>query len=212
MDKIKRQVKLITTTGTTSGNTVFVADTTVTYNFKIVLTTKQKDWGLFDYIESSGVTGTTGYTTVTGVSSSRLDELRKYSTTGDLSKQFFTSTSSVSDGLNTGLTSTGLTASTYVYYIGGITYTDTIIDDVITTTFTFQSLGHWNRSNFDNGTIIKDFTKNNVVAVPEVKDDVFIIRQETSIFENQYRLKAITNISDLTYYGGGSHFNIVNNT
>lgn len=152
--------------------------------------------------------------TVTGESSSRLIELKKYATTGSLSQQYFISTGATSgDGVDVSLTTTGVTASTFVYYIGGITYVDTFISGITEeTVFTFESLAHEDENNFDDLPIIKDDKKENIVDKPEVDNNVFIIRQSQAVFEDQYRLKNIRNISELEFYAGGGHFNIVNNT
>ena len=145
---------------------------------------------------------------VTGTSSSRLTELRKYRITGDLSQLYFTSTSNLNDGVNV-LLSTG---NTVVYYLGGITYTDIITTDNTITTFTFDSLGYDDLNNFDNLPIIKDEAKENIIDKPEVENDVFIIRQSIPVFENQYRFSNIRNLAELEFYAGGGFFNIINNS
>lgn len=145
---------------------------------------------------------------VTGTSSSRLTELRKYRITGDLSELYFTSTSNLNNGVNV-LLSTG---NTVVYYLGGITYTDIITTDNTITTFTFDSLGYDDLNNFDNLPIIKDETKENIIDKPEVENDVFIIRQSIPVFENQYRFSNIRNLAELEFYAGGGFFNIINNS
>jgi hypothetical protein len=54
--------------------------------------------------------------------------------------------------------------------------------------------------------------KENIISNPEIYDDVFIIRQEISAFDGNYRLEYIQNLIDLETYAGGNFFNIVNNT
>jgi len=215
--------------------------TGVTYNFNVLLKATANDWGFFDTLSegqdlllgnitcdalSAATSGTsecdTGYTfstgatisagtyTVTGTSSSRLNELRKFSTSGSLSQLYFTSTTPTSDGVDTGQTVTGTTASTYVYYISGITYQDDIVSGESTvTTFSFESSGLTSPV-FDNLPIIKK--EENITAKPIVSSDVFIIRDENSAFEKNYRLRNINNITELQYYAGGAYFNIVENT
>ena len=146
--------------------------------------------------------------TVTGTSSSRLSELRKFTVTGTLSELYYTSTNpNIADGVNEFLTST---AVTWTYYIGGITYIDDVANSI--TSFTFESLAYGDDNNFSNLPFIKDETKQNVIDKPEIDNNVFIIRQSLPVFQNVYRLQNIENLSELEKYAGGAKFNIVNNT
>jgi len=145
---------------------------------------------------------------VTGTSSSRLSELRKFTVTGTLSELYFTSTDpNINDGVNGLLTQT---PTTWTYYIGGITYVDDVINK--TTTFSFNSLGYDDPNNFSDYKIIKDEVKQNIIDKPEIDNNVFIIRQSLPVFQNVYRLQDIRNISELEKYAGGAKFNILNNT
>jgi hypothetical protein len=145
--------------------------------------------------------------TVTGTSSSRLSELRKFSISGSLSDLYFTSTSPSTDGVNVSLTNTG---TTWTYYIGGITYVDDVANNI--TTFTFESIGYEDTNNFVDLPFIKDETKQNVIDKPEIDNNVFIIRQSLPVFQNIYRLDSVGNLNDLEKYAGGGKFNIVNNS
>ena len=145
--------------------------------------------------------------TVTGITSSRLSELRKFSVSGTLSDLYFTSTNSSTDGVNELLTTTG---TSWTYYIGGITYFWDEVNDI--TTFTFESLGYDDSNNFIDLPFIKDDAKENIIDVPEIDNNVFIIRQSLPVFQNIYRLQSISNLSDLEKYAGGGKFNIVNNS
>jgi hypothetical protein len=204
----------------TTGNTkqgYLVPDTGTSYNIKLMLTSNIDDWGFFDTLDDPNATGATGVTisagttTITGLSSSRLVELRKWSASSVLSKKYRTSTDPSSDGLNLSLTTEG---QTYVYYIGGITYVDEYVtaNSAYTTTFSFVSSGYSDTNNFTNLPYIKDEEKQNMAEKPIVGSDVFIIREDLPVFENNYRLRNISNLTELTYYGGGNYFNIVNNT
>jgi hypothetical protein len=54
--------------------------------------------------------------------------------------------------------------------------------------------------------------KENIISNPKIYNDVFIVRQEVSAFDGNYRLEYIRTLVDLTTYAGGNFFNIVNNT
>ena len=186
---------------------------TNTFNFKVGLTTRAKDWGWLDSVgPSTPVVASTGHT-VTGTSSSRLDELRKYTVTGTIADMYFTSTSSANDGVNVSLTITGITASTYVYYIGGITYKDVLIGNgtTTTTTFLYVSQGLNDPANFVNERVIKLESKQNMVEKPFINSDVFIIRQEIPVFEQSVRLRGINSLNDIIAYAGGNYFKIYDN-
>lgn len=218
MELIKKQVQRAMTTGATpcdsgiTGNCYqIIPDLTVDYNFKIMLKARDIDFGFFDVL--SGQTGATGATIspatylVTGTSSSRLSELKKFSTSGTLSDLYFTSTDpNLGDGVNTSLT---MTATTWTYYIGGITYVDNVASNI--TTFSFMSDGY-NSPNYVNLPIIKDEAKQNIIDVPEIDNNVFIVRQSLPVYQNIYRLQDIRTLSDLEKYAGGAKFNIVTNS
>lgn len=224
MELVQRTFKIVMTTGTTTGTTgncyviIPYSGTGVTYNTTINLVADANDFGFFDTIDDPNATGATGTTisastyTVTGTSSSRLRELQKFSTSGTLAQRYFTSTTPTVNGVNTGLTTTGLTASTFVYYISGITYTDEVVSGESTvTTFSFESSGY-SSPVFINLPIIKDDRRENIISAPIVDNGVFIIRDEKSAFQNNFRLRNIENLTELLYYAGGAYFNIVNNT
>lgn len=147
--------------------------------------------------------------TVTGTSSTRLVELKKYTSTGTLSDRYFTSTSSTTDGVNVSLT---VEPTKYVYYIGGITYMDSIVGTATTTTFTFQSLGLDDPNNFEDKPIIMIESKQGMLEEPVIESDVFITRQEIPVFESSIRLRAINNLNQVSQYAGGNYFKIYENT
>lgn len=150
---------------------------------------------------------------VTGECTSRLSELRKYKVTGTFFEKYKTSTGSAVDGIDVSKSDITSNPQSIVYYLGGITYVD-VIDDVehtIRTTLSFQSQGY-DSSDFINLPIIKDPNKNNLVQHPKIDTDVFIVRQELSVFDLNFKLREITNLIELTSYAGGKFFNIVTNT
>lgn len=149
---------------------------------------------------------------ITGLTKSRLSELKKYTNSGNFFNQYKTSQSSSKDGVDQNLSIVSTFPNKIIYYLGGITYTDTILNDGTTTTkFQFQGQGY-NSPDFIDQPIYKDFSKGNVISKPKVKNDVFIVRQELSVFDKTYKLKDIKNLQQLTSYAGGRFFNIVSNT
>ncbi|NJO59662.1 MAG: hypothetical protein HC836_15565 [Richelia sp. RM2_1_2] len=189
------------------------------YTMNILLTTNVKDLGFFDVYDdplATGATGTTIITTtypVTGYSKSRLLELRKYTINPDLAIKYRTSVSPTVDGLDLTKSITGsTTGTTLVYYLSGITYHNvTPTGTTGFTVFSFTGVGY-NSPNFINKPIYKDEAKENIVVAPIVNPDVFIIRQSLSVFENNYRLKDLKNLTDVLDYAGGGYFNIIENT
>lgn len=228
MEFIKKTIYRIMTTGTTTGATDckgtypictgctgncvnIIPDTGVTYYFKILLISDAQDIGFFDAYNFSGVTGTTitsTYITITGQSSSRLTELRKYVVTNVFSQQYISGGNLLNDGVDYFNSISGVSIT---YYIGGIKYIDVLTGFTSGTTFSFVGQG-LSSPDFINKPIYKDINKENIISNPEIADDVFIVRQELSAFDKNYRLEYITNLVDLETYAGGAFFNIVNNT
>jgi len=260
MEIIKKTIKQLLTTGTTTGCTgtcrviIPITSSGVTHNFKILLTQETEDIGFFDayifdnafdYIKLSGITsgiteqntqifksvlsgGTTlaasglpiahndgnvtGSTihyvtyTVSGECTSRLSELRKYTISGFTLQYVSGGTPSI-DGVDYLSSISGVSVT---YWLGGIQYIDDYIGSAITTTFNFIGLGLLN-FNFINKPIYKNPQKENIISNPKIDNDVFIIRQELSAFENNYRLEHIKSLIDLDSYAGGKYFNIVKN-
>jgi hypothetical protein len=203
------------TTGTTTGCTgtcrVIIPATGATYSFKILLNQEAKNLGFFDAYPLSGVTGTTIiYTpyTVTGECTSRLFELRKYAVTNVFADQYFIGGNYTTDGVDLGVSIPNVRV---VYYLGGIKYVDLLTGSTSGSTFSFVTQGYTN-PNFINKPIYKDPNKENIISNPEISDDVFIVRQELSAFDGNYRLEYIRNLVDLETYAAGNFFNIVKNT
>jgi hypothetical protein len=143
---------------------------------------------------------------VTGHSSSRLIELRKYVVSGTTAQIYVTGGTVSNDGIDLAQS----VGNQIVYYLGGIKYIDLLTGDTSGTTFNFTGLGITS-PNFINKPIYKDPNKENIISNPKISNDVFIIRQELSAFENNYKLEHIKNLIDLETYAGGKFFNIVNN-
>lgn len=144
---------------------------------------------------------------VTGSSSSRLQELRNYTVTTDFADMYISGGSSVNDGV---IYYASSSANTY-YYIGGIRYNDRIVDGITTTVFRYTAEGT-SSGDFLDIPYYKHPDKSKIISQPKIFDDVFIIRDEQSAFDKNYKLEYITNLVELTTYAGGRFFNIVNNT
>lgn len=145
---------------------------------------------------------------VTGSSSSRLSELRKYTITNVFANQYISGGNNTTDGVDY---PNSVSGESVVYYLGGIQYLDTLIEPNIGTTFSFTASGT-SSADFIHAPIYKDPKKENIISNPKIDDDVFIIRQELSVFEKNYRLEYIKNLIELTTYAGGNYFNIINNS
>jgi len=144
------------------------------------------------------VTGTTN--------TSRLNELRKYTTSNIFANQYISGGSFTNDGVDYLTSVSGVSVT---YYLGGIKYVDDVANEI--TTFAYMPSGT-SSPDFINVPYYKDPKKENIISNPKINDDVFIVRQELSAFENNYRLEHITNLSELLTYAGGKYFNIVSNT
>lgn len=217
MEYIKKRILQITTTGTTSGCTgtcrIIIPDTGATYTMMISLVNDALDIGFFDAYDFTGVTGTTvipiNYT-VTGVSSSRLTELRKYTITPVFANQYIGGGTPTNDGVDYTSPDT-IDGVSVVYFIGGIRYFDILGGITSGTTFSFIGQGY-SSADFINKPVYKDMNKENIISNPKIANDVFIVRQELSAFDGNYRLEYIGSLVDLESYAGGGFFNIVNNT
>lgn len=216
MEYIKKKILQATTTGTTTGCTgtcrVIIPDTGATYCIIVGLVQDAEDIGFFDAYDFTGVTGTTAmtptYIRVTGCSSSRLTELRKYTITNVFTQQYISGGTYLTDGVDYNHSVSGVSIT---YFLGGIKYVDLLTGFTSGTTFSFTGQGLYNPV-FINKPIYKDMNKENIISNPEIANDVFIDRQEISAFDQNYRLEYIGSLVDLTTYAGGGFFNIVNNS
>lgn len=146
---------------------------------------------------------------VTGSTNSRLSELRKYTVTTVFLNKYVGGGSYTIDGVDY-VSSTNPT-NNIIYYIGGIKYVDTLIGYSSGTTFSYTPVGT-NSLDFINVPIFKNPNKDNIISEPKINDDVFIIRQELSAYDKNYRLEFMKNLVDVETYVGGKFFNIVTYT
>lgn len=219
----------------------FLFKSGTTYNLNLLLTSTIKDLGFFDTLDDdteligqvqyadnpSGYSYVSVYNflnfasdynflalypyTVTGYSGSRLSELEKYVVSTNPAVKYFGGGSVSNDGLSSFSTTPASTA--FTYYIGGIQYDDVILSGAtaFTTIFSF-TITSFPSQNFDVKRIIKLESKQNMVENSQVARDVFIERQQQSVFERNYRLRAVNALNDVISYAGGDYFTIYNNT
>lgn len=145
---------------------------------------------------------------VTGGSVSRLNELEKYNTNLSFNQKYVGGGNWNVDGVDYANTVQNVKMT---YYLGGIKFVDILTGASSGTTFSFTGLGITS-PDFINAPIYKNPAKENIISNPKINDDVFIVRQELSAFENNYRLEHVKNLSELLTYAGGKYFKIVNNT
>jgi hypothetical protein len=146
--------------------------------------------------------------TITGSSESRLSELKTFARQTTQWSNYKQSSTPLNDGVNARLY---IPFVQTVYYIDGITYKDTFVLGEPTTFFSFEKTGI-NEDDFITAPIYKDPNKENIISNPKVLDDVFIVRQEISAFNDNYKLEFVKTLNQLVNYAGGNYFNIVNNT
>jgi hypothetical protein len=206
MEYIKKEIKLITTTGTTTSDNeyVIVPDESINYNFKIQITSKSINYGFFgvdNFLDGNDQ----DLHVVSGETFSRLSELRKTINNGDLEDKYFISTDINVNGLNV---NESISGDTYVYYIDKIKYVDDVESNI--TYFYGESYG-LNSINSINGNIYKDSSLIDNISKPLIKKDLFIDRPQVNVVEPFFRMKDINELSDLEYYVGGSYYNIYKN-
>lgn len=147
---------------------------------------------------------------ITGTSTSRLIELRKYVITDDFSRQYIIGGNDNTDGVD--LVNSN-PASQIVYYLGGVKYIDFVSGETSGMTYNiFTPIGINNHLNFNFAPYYKNPNKEKLISNPKISSDVFIVRQNLSAFEKNYRLEYVKYLSDLTTYAGGIYFNIKNNS
>lgn len=146
---------------------------------------------------------------ITGECTTRLNELKKYTITDDFSEQYVIRGSSTEN--NDGVDYNVSTPTNIIYYLGDIRFNDVIIDGQTYTTYSFISLGYAS-PDFFYSPVIKLPEKENMISNQKTENDVFISRQEISVFNNNFKLEYIKNLAELNSYAAGSFYNIVNNT
>lgn len=145
---------------------------------------------------------------ITGNSTSRLNELQKFTHSEIFTEKYFGDGSVISDGVDYSISSEN---QVIVYYLNGIRYVDKIYSSGITTTYGVTGQGYTS-PDFINSYVVKLSTKDNIISNSKINNDVFIDRQQISVFDRNYRLEFIRKLVDLETYASGKYFNIVKNS
>lgn len=170
----------------------------------------------------------TGNTIVSGVTDSKLEDVRNYNTTNPYQVGFNTDKEVYINAQGQSIvgvdrvTQVG-SATTYVTgvdeldpFIGtigqgsgllyeeftGLTRTSAIGEDITYTTVKYKSQG-WNATNTSLSALTKYEYLLGIISPPEIKSDIFIDRGITSVLDQHLRLSEIRNLSELERYGNG---------
>jgi hypothetical protein len=211
LELIKKIVKqALTITGVTDTSYEIVPNLATFYCFKINLTTEDHDFGFFDVYENTNpvITGGTYSSQITGITSSRLNELKKYAITSVFEEKYVSGGTNTVDGVDYDHSTEN---ESIVYYINGMQYNDSISGTGVTTIYSLTPMSV-NKNNFTSGWMYKNPEMGDVISDAKIDSDVFIDRQELSAFEKNYRLEFVKTLSQLTTYAGGGFFNIIKNT
>lgn len=172
-------------------------------NIVINLNNNYYDIGFYTNSGYSGNTSTdiVKPITVTGITISRLNELKKYTESQNIEDKYIISI----NGSN-GIILLETNEDVITYIIDSIKFFDDLNDG--STSFEFLTPTEY--SDLDNNIIIKEDRYLNYVNYKE-KSDVEVVRQSLNIFESHIRLSDIRNVEELTLYGG-RYYNIFKNS
>ena len=148
---------------------------------------------------------------ITGNCTTRLYELQKFTHSTVFTDEYFSGGTFTNNGVDYNVS---IENKSITYYLNGIMYVDTITSSGTTgttTTFGFYGQGY-SSPDFINTPVVKLFIKDNIISNPKINDDVFIDRQQLSVFEQNYNLEFIRKLVDLETYASGKYFNIVKNS
>jgi len=143
---------------------------------------------------------------ITGNCTTRLNELQKFTHSEVFIEKYIGNGTITSDGVDYDLS---IENQNIIYYLNGIKYIDNVNGS--TTTFGLTGQGYTS-PDFINSYLVKLPTKDNIISNPKINNDVFIDRQQISVFERNYKLEFIRKLVDLETYASGKYFNIVKNS
>lgn len=188
MEKLHRKLKISNTT-----NSVYSFNIFLTEKYSLIGST-QSDTNSINSNEPSN-----NPQTITGQTDSRLEEV-----------ETFDRLSPFKVGIN------GVQSITYnndgsfneiTYIIDNITYITRYFD--LFTVFVYTTYGI-NGFNSDTFSLIKDDTLMGIDGQPQIDNNIFVERQEITVFDPHIRLKYINNVGELITYGGGLYYKIFN--
>jgi len=141
---------------------------------------------------------------ITGVTTSRLKELKKYKPTEEFGDRYHISTEISKNGVNY---NDSVENDVIVYYINNIEYKDLYENNKYIIT-EFKHTLEPPPINLDNF-LVHNENYGSSIETPKVKSDVFIDRHEKSPFKNNYLLSDMESLLDITTFAGGNYFNII---
>lgn len=172
-------------------------------NVIIKLTNNYYDIGFYSNSGYEDGTNNTSFTSnkIEGFAISRLNELKTYSESNDLSKKYIQSV----NGSN-GVILSESNNNVITYVIDGIKYFDDINENL--TSFEYNTPTKYD--DIEDKFLVKRDEYLNYSDYSQ-KSNLDIVRQSLNILENHMRLSDIRNVEELTLYGGG-FFNIIKNS
>jgi hypothetical protein len=172
-------------------------------NIIILLTNRFYDIGFYsdsEYDNNENIQ-TFQSKTISGTTISRLNELKLYTESLIVTEKY-----TISINGSNGIIINETDEDKITYTVNGVKYVDDLTDG--STTFIFNTPAIIN--DIDNNILIKEDKYLNFVGYKE-SSDLDIVRQSLNITESHIRLTDISNVEELTLYGGG-YYNIYNNS
>jgi hypothetical protein len=143
---------------------------------------------------------------ITGNCTTRLSELKKFTHSTIFIDKYYSGGTLSNNGVDY---TNSIESEIIIYYINGIKYSDIYSDN--TTTIFGVTVQGYDSPDFINQNIVKLPNKETIISNPKIKNDVFIDRQQVSIFELNYKLEFIRKLVDLETYASGKYFKIIKN-
>lgn len=141
---------------------------------------------------------------VTGITTSRLEELRKYKVSDIFEEKYHMGGTPINNGVVSGSIDSG----TVIYYVNGIKYIDEYENNEINTRFEHTPI---EMDVEEGGNVLKLNHYGRSVDVPKIDKDVFIDRDERSGFKDNHIISDMKSLVDIETFAGGNYFNIIKN-
>ena len=142
---------------------------------------------------------------VTGVTTSRIEEIRKYKVSEIFEENFFQFDAST----NTGLFDVNWEIGEIVYFINNIKYVDYYDNGKYVSTY-FELTPN-QISERTGGNLIKNENHLETVQKIKIKKDIFINRNEKSVLRDNNMLTDLNSIVEIETFVGGNYFNVYKN-